>query len=365
MAKILAAMSGGVDSSLTAVLLHEQGHEVTGVTLHLWDSDDDTSKESQCCSQDMVAGARRVCAQYGMPHYVFNYQREFRRTVIQYFIDGYASGLTPNPCLVCNRDIKFRVLLERAQKLGFDYVATGHYARIVQRAGGYELWRGVDVAKDQSYVLYMLGQHELAHTLFPLGAMSKTSVRQLAHERGLATASRPESQDICFVPDNDYRRFLRAEVPEVFAPGPILDQEGHELGQHTGLPQYTVGQRRGLGITTPEPMFVTCIDIAHNALVVAPAEAALRSSCEVEQVQYISGAPPAEPFDCQVQIRIHAAAIEARVVPLDSQRVRVVFSQPQRAITPGQAAVFYAADQVLGGGLIARPAQAERAGPDA
>lgn len=360
MAKILAAMSGGVDSSLAAVLLSEQGHDVTGVTLHLWDGEEDEFKESQCCSQEMVAGARRVCAEYGLPFYVFNYQQEFRRHVIQYFIDGYARGITPNPCLVCNRDIKFRVLLERAQKLGFDAIATGHYARVAETEvhdgqPGYALLRGVDVDKDQSYALYMLGQRELARSIFPLGGMSKAQVRAMARERGLVTADRPESQDICFVPNNDYRSFLHTETPEAFVPGPIFDQAGQELGQHRGLPHYTVGQRRGLGLTTQAPVYVTKLDVVRNALIVAPAELAHRQSCVVDQVTFMSGVVPDSSFRCLVQLRIHGEPVAARVEPLDANHFRLVFDTPQRTITPGQAAVFYADEQVLGGGLIMHP----------
>jgi tRNA-specific 2-thiouridylase len=370
MANVMVAMSGGVDSSLVAALLHEQGHNVTGVTLHLWDSDEDEIKESQCCSQDMVAGARRVCARLDIPFYVFNYRNEFRRTVIQYFIDGYAAGVTPNPCLVCNRDIKFRTLLERARALGFDAIATGHYARIVRHepqnghaAPRYDLLRGIDTAKDQSYVLYMLGQAELARIFFPLGEMTKTQVRAMAQERGLVTANRPESQDICFVPDNDYRRFLRQEAPDVFEPGPIIDQHGREIGRHHGLPNYTVGQRRGLGVTTGEPVFVTRLDTARNALVVGSAEEAHQRACTLEDVSFVSGTAPAAPFECQVQVRIHATTFAARVELLDNQQARLEFAQPQRAITPGQAAVLYDGDRVLGGGRIVRPQheQAENA----
>lgn len=362
----MVAMSGGVDSSLVAALLHEQGHTVTGVTMHLWEGDDEGLSESQCCSLEMVAGARRVCAQLGIPYYVFNYQREFRRHVIQYFLDEYTHGYTPNPCLACNRDLKFRFLLERAQALGFDYLATGHFARIVSSTAEpvtteaephYRLLRGVDRAKDQSYVLYMLQQHELARLHFPLGDLTKPEVRALAQERKLATAYRPESQDICFIPDNDYRRFLREEAPQSMLPGPIIDEEGRVLGQHKGLAFYTVGQRKGLGITSAQPLFVIALDIDQNALIVGSAAAALRDTFVVERVQFVDGQWPAAPFTCEAQVRAHAAPIPAYVTPLAEQRLQIVLRQPQRAITPGQAAVFYANDQVLGGGRIARTTQ--------
>jgi tRNA-specific 2-thiouridylase len=363
MAKIMIAMSGGVDSSLVTALLHEQGHAVTGVTMHLWEGDDEGIYESQCCSQEMVAGARRVCAQLGVPYYVFNYQREFRRHVIEYFLNEYAHGYTPNPCLACNRDLKFRFLLERAQALGFDYLATGHYAQIQKPDGqAYELWRGVDHAKDQSYVLYMLQQHELARLQFPLGGMSKAEVRTLARERLLATADRPESQDICFIPDNDYRRFLREEAPESMLPGPIINHDGQVIGQHKGLPYYTVGQRKGLGITSPQPLFVTELDTERNALIVGPAEAATRHIFTIEQAKFVNGVWPEAPFTCQVQIRAHATPVEATITPCGEQRLQVTFNKPQRAITPGQAGVLYDGNRLLGGGRIARAQPTENSG---
>jgi tRNA-specific 2-thiouridylase len=356
MATIMVAMSGGVDSSLAAALLHEQGHAVVGVTMHLWDDDDERLAESLCCAQEMAESARRVCAQLGVPYYVFNYQREFRRHVMDYFVQAYAQGFTPNPCLECNREIKFRALLQRASALGFEYVATGHYARVARRDGAYELHRAVDRDKDQSYMVYMLGQADLARLLFPIGELTKPQVRELAAARGLASADRPESQDICFVPGGDYRNLLREEAPASLRPGPIVDMQGRELGRHDGLPLYTIGQRRGLGLGGGQPRYVVDLDVARNALVVGPPEAILRDRLEVDRASFVGGAAPAEPFSCEVQVRAHADPAPATVTPLPGGRLAVQLAEPLKAITPGQAAVLYAGDRVLGGGRIVRPA---------
>jgi tRNA-specific 2-thiouridylase len=352
MAKILAAMSGGVDSSLAAALMLEAGHEVTGVTLHLWDDDQPGLGESLCCAADAAENARRVCALLGMPFYVWNYEREFRRHVIEYFVRSYSAGLTPNPCIECNRRIKFRALLDRAAALGFDAVVTGHYAQIDHGADGvYRLRRATEVEKDQSYVLHMLQQGDLARLHFPIGAYHKTEVRRLAAARGLPTADRPESQDICFVPNGDYRQLLAEEAPQALVAGPIVDQQGREIGRHQGLPLYTVGQRRGLGLGGGTVQYVLALDTARNALIVGPQEALLQHGFIVTDVVWGAGSAPAE-HDVLVQVRAHGSALPATIAPLENGRWRVTLATPQRAVSPGQAAVFYREDQVLGGGWI-------------
>ncbi|NNJ09966.1 tRNA 2-thiouridine(34) synthase MnmA [Chloroflexales bacterium ZM16-3] len=371
MAKIIVAMSGGVDSSLAAALLHEQGHEVIGVTMHLWEGDDDRLAESLCCSQEMTESARRVCARLGVPYYVFNYQREFRLHVIDAFVHAYAQGYTPNPCLECNREIKFRALLSRATQLGYEYVATGHYARIQGSGVGSresvaptpdsrlptpepQIYRAADPEKDQSYMLYMLQQSDLARLTFPIGGYRKAEVRAMAAQRGLDSADRPESQDICFVPGGNYRNLIREEAPASIVPGPIVDQQGREVGRHSGLPLYTIGQRRGLGLQGSEPLYVTALDTARNALVVGPAAALIRKEFHVERISFTSSSWPEEPFSCHVQVRAHGATAPAEVVPGDDGRLTVRLHEPLRAISPGQAAVFYDGERVIGGGLIAR-----------
>ncbi|HEX9116089.1 MAG TPA: tRNA 2-thiouridine(34) synthase MnmA [Anaerolineae bacterium] len=366
--RVVVAMSGGVDSSVAAALLVEQGYEVIGVMLRLWAEpplrpDDSGRITNKCCSLEAVYDARGVAQRLGIPFYVLNAERPFKAAVVDFFVEGYAAGQTPNPCLACNRQIRFGFLLDYARSLGAEYLATGHYARVRHgdpAAGGSTLWRGVDPAKDQSYVLHVLGQAELAHALFPVGGFSKPQVRGLAAERGLPTASRVDSQDLCFLADGDYRRFLADWAPEAVQPGPILDRAGRELGRHRGLPYYTVGQRSGLGIAAAQPLYVLDLDTGRNALVVGPVEALRTSELLAGKIRWIAGAPPANEFDAEVQIRYHAAAVPAHISVLPDGGAAVRFGEPVRGATPGQAAVVYAGPACLGGGLIQRMGECAR-----
>ncbi|RAQ95159.1 tRNA 2-thiouridine(34) synthase MnmA [Thermogemmatispora tikiterensis] len=380
MARVVVAMSGGVDSSVAAALLKEQGHEVIGIMLRLWaepGSEEDDSVErvvqNKCCSLEAVDDARRVARLLDIPFYLMNVEQEFKDQVVDYFYREYVAGRTPNPCLVCNRFIRFTVLLKRALALEADYLATGHYARVERDplTGKYRLLRAVDRQKDQSYVLHVLNQEQLARAWFPLGAYTKEQVRAMAAERGLPVASKPESQEICFVARDDYRGFIqryaasevaaevavgqRSTILPVPRPGPIYDREGNLLGQHRGLAFYTIGQRRGLGLTSSHPLHVLKIDTERNALIVGPADALERTSFTVHSMHYISGDVPTEPFEAAVRIRYKASEQRAWVTPLEGRRALVTLEQPVRAVTPGQGAVFYGGadgDEVLCGGII-------------
>lgn len=345
--RALVAMSGGVDSSVAAALLVEQEFDVVGVMLHLW-----AEKENRCCAPEAVDDARAVAGQLGIDFYLVDYEAEFKACVVDYFVAEYSRGRTPNPCLACNREIRFGRLLRHAQALGADWMATGHYARITEIGGMHRLQKGADPHKDQSYVLYMLGQEELRRLIFPVGAYTKAQVREMARERGLPVADRDESMEICFVTDDDYRRFLREHAPQSVQPGPILDTSGREIGRHQGLPYYTIGQRRGLGIAAPEALYVLRLDVARNALIVGPARELGRRSLLADEVTYVSGRPPAEPVRVQAKIRYKAILADATWTPLEAGHARVEFNAPVRDSTPGQAVVAYQGDLVLGGGII-------------
>ncbi|MCS7009744.1 MAG: tRNA 2-thiouridine(34) synthase MnmA [Anaerolineales bacterium] len=353
MAKVVVGMSGGVDSSVAAALLKEQGHEVTGVMLRLW-SEPGKEDSNRCCTPDSMHLARRVAARLDIPFYVVDVKEQFRATVVQAFLDGYAAGITPNPCLVCNRWIRWGILLEQARALGAEYLATGHYVRLrVDASGRWQLWRAVDRIKDQSYVLHVLTQEQLAHSLFPVGEYTKEEVRRLAETFHLPTARRPDSQDLCFLAGEDYRLFLRRQAPEILRPGPIVTRDGRVLGEHRGLAEYTIGQRRGLGIAAPQPLYVLEKDLVNNTLIVGPAEELGRSELIAGPVNWVSGEPPVTPFRAEVKTRYTAREVPAEVTPLEGgRRVHIRFDVPVRDLTPGQAAVFYLGDLLLGGGII-------------
>jgi len=352
MSEIVIAMSGGVDSSVAAALLQQQGHRVTGVMLRLW-SEPGKEESNRCCAPEAMALARRVAAKLDIPFHVVDVKHAFREIVVQSFLDGYVAGQTPNPCLACNRQVRWTLLYEHALALGADFLATGHYARLRTAAdGSVELWRGLDPDKDQSYVLHVIPQEKLRHALFPVGGYTKAQIRQLASEYGLPVAHRPDSQDLCFLAGEDYRAFLRRHIPDALASGPIVDRDGRELGRHTGLADYTIGQRKGLGIASPQPLYVLAKDASANALVVGPAQALGARQISVIGINWIAGTPPDGPLDALVQARYTARAAAARVTPIRADRAEVVFDDPQRDLTPGQAAVFYRDERVLGGGLI-------------
>ncbi len=353
MSKVVVAMSGGVDSSVAAALLLEQGHEVMGMMLRLW-SEPGKEDSNRCCTPDSMAMARRVAAKLDIPFYVVDAKEAFRQTVVQYFMDGYAAGLTPNPCLVCNRQIRWTFLLDRALALGADFLASGHYARVVSDAHGkVRLLRAVDLDKDQSYVLHVLTQEKLRRALFPLGAYRKAEVRLKAEALGLPVYKRPDSQDLCFLAGGDYRAFLQRHAPDISRPGDIVNRKGETLGRHSGLANYTIGQRKGLGVRSPVPLYVLGKDAATNTLIVGEAHELGVDRLLAGEVNWIAGQAPPGAFRAWVKIRYTAQAAPAQVRSLEGgQRVEVQFDAPQRDITPGQAAVFYVDDEVLGGGTI-------------
>jgi tRNA-specific 2-thiouridylase len=347
-------MSGGVDSSVAAALLAEQGHDVIGLSMQLYDQSGDRPFGS-CCSIEDLYDARRVAAAINIPHYILNFEKQFGEHVISNFVSEYAAGRTPLPCAHCNSDLKFTTLLERASGLGADAVATGHYARVERSTRGtFQLKRGADASKDQSYFLFALTQAQLARAIFPVGNRPKEAVRAYAHERGLPVAAKPDSQEICFVPDHDYASFLTTHSPELARTGDVVDEDGRVLARHGGIHRFTVGQRKGLGVPTSRtgaPMYVLALRPDDRQVVVGPKASLERTTLSASGVNWIEGAPTGA-VRASVQIRYRHPAAPATVRSVEDGRAEVVFDAPQVAITPGQAAVFYEGDVVLGGGWI-------------
>jgi tRNA-specific 2-thiouridylase len=345
-------MSGGVDSSVAAALLAEQGHDVVGLSMQLYDQSAD-QRFGSCCTIDDLHDARRVAAAIGIPHYILNFEQQFQQTVVSNFVREYASGRTPIPCAHCNSDLKFATLLDRARGLGSGHVATGHYARVEQRADGrWLLRRSLDPDKDQSYFLFSLTQEQLSHAVFPVGALSKPEVRSQAKRLGLSVAEKPDSQEICFVPDGDYATFVERHEPTVVRSGAIVDERGHQLGEHGGIHRFTVGQRKGLGLSGPAPLYVLKIDADSGNVTVGSRGSLEQTRLSASGVNWIACEAPAGWMQVTAQIRHRHRPAAARVRALEQGGAELEFLEPQPAITPGQAVVFYDGDVVVGGGWI-------------
>ena len=349
-------MSGGVDSSVMAALMIDAGYDVIAVTMRLGNHDtvEYDSEKPNCCSLEGVEDARYAAMQLGIPFYAVNHEDQFRRSIVDYFVDEYTAGRTPSPCVICNQELKFGTLVDLADQLDCEYIGTGHYAKIEQdpETGRYLLRKGSDLKKDQSYFLFSLTQSQLKRAIMPLGSLNKEAVRDIARRYKLKTAEKPESQELCFIADDDYKRFLKDRIPEQIQKGEIVDQNGEKLGHHKGIPFYTVGQRRGLGIAVGEPIYVTGIKTETNTIVVGQVDELLRQSMIVNQLNWIPFENLAEPIRAQIKIRYRDQGEMATVTPTVDGKVKVIFDQPRRAIAPGQAAVFYAQDLVIGGGWI-------------
>ncbi|MDX2215436.1 MAG: tRNA 2-thiouridine(34) synthase MnmA [Oculatellaceae cyanobacterium bins.114] len=347
MNKVVVGLSGGVDSSVAAATLHRQGYEVVGLTLWLMKG------KGQCCSEGMVDAAR-LCEELEIPHHIVDSRDLFEKYIVDYLVNGYGAGITPLPCSQCNKAVKFGPMLRYAQEeLGIDHIATGHYARITldPLTGRYQLRRAIDLSKDQSYFLYDLDQEVLAHTVFPLGNQTKTETRQMAAEFGLHTAEKPESQDLCLI---EAHGSMKSFLDKYLAPQPgdIVDQTGRVLGQHDGIHHYTIGQRKGIGIAAAQPLYVIGIDAGRNQVIVGDRTEAQHADCTVQRVNWVAIAAPTTPIQAEVQIRYRSTAVGATIIPLEGERVKVVFDAPQLSVTPGQAAVWYDGDVLLGGGII-------------
>lgn len=353
--KVVVGMSGGVDSSVAAYLLKEQGYDVIGVTMQIWQDEDVfvQSQEGGCCGLSAVDDARRVAQVLDIPYYVMNFKADFQKHVIDYFVQDYLRGYTPNPCIACNRYVKWESLLQRSLEIGADYIATGHYARIKQLENGrYTIQNSVTAAKDQTYALYNLTQHQLAHTLMPVGDYEKEEIRQIAEKAGLPVASKKDSQDICFVPDHDYAGFIYRETGTESKPGNFVDKDGNVLGQHKGIIHYTIGQRKGLGITAETPLFVQELRPETNEVVICKSEDLFETTCYISGMNYMAIESLTGEMEAIGKVRYSHKGANCVIKPEKDGLVECRFNNPQRAMTPGQAAVFYKDDYVVGGGVI-------------
>ena len=353
--KVVVGMSGGVDSSVAAWLLKEQGYDVIGVTMQIWQDEENTVQEENggCCGLSAVDDARRVAAAIGIPYYVMNFKDEFQKSVIEYFTKEYLAGRTPNPCIACNRYVKWEALLQRSLSIGADYIATGHYARIEHLPNGrYAIRRSATMEKDQTYALYNLTQEQLARTLMPVGEYSKDRIREMADEIGLLVAHKPDSQDICFVPDGDYASFIEQYTGQSSEPGDFVDKEGNVLGKHKGQIHYTIGQRRGLGISAPESLYVCGKSLDSNKVILGGKQDLMSTCCYINDINLIPWDHLDKPIKCKVKTRYRQPEQPATVEQLGDDLLKITFEEPQRAVTPGQAAVLYDGDMVLGGGTI-------------
>ena len=351
MKKALIAMSGGVDSGVAAYFMKKEGFECVGATMKLYDNDDAfIGREQTCCTADDIIDAKNVASKLGIPHYVFNFKGEFEEKVIKNFVETYENGGTPNPCIVCNRYLKFEKLMQRMYELGLDYVVTGHYARIVEKDGRYYLKKGKDLSKDQSYVLYNLTQKQLSHTLFPLGEYSKDEIREIAEREGFLNANKKDSQDICFIPDGDYYSFIKKYRGRDYEEGNFIDKDGNVLGKHSGIIKYTIGQRKGLGLSAGHPVYVIDKNLENNTVTVGDNEDLFTKSLEAEDFNWIIEKPETE-IKCKAKTRYNMTE-QPCTVRVNGEKLTVEFDSPQRAITKGQAVVLYDGDCVLGGGTI-------------
>ncbi len=352
MKKVMIAMSGGVDSSVAAYLMKKQGYDLIGVTMKLFDKDEpENTIETSCCSSDDIEDARKVADHLGFPYYVFNFKADFKKQVIDRFISAYENCETPNPCIDCNRHLKFYELYQRAKEFDCAYVVTGHYADIEERDGRFLLKKAKDPRKDQSYVLYSLSQEQLSHTIFPLGSMEKSDTRQIAEEQQFINANKQDSQDICFVPDGDYAAFIKQTTGKVYPEGDFVDVNGNILGKHKGIIHYTIGQRKGLGLSLPAPLYVKEKNMKTNQVILCTNEELFEKEMDVKEINWIMQDSYTQPFRADIKIRYSHKAAPATIYP-DGTSAHIVFDEPQRAITSGQAAVFYAGDYVIGGGKI-------------